>query len=135
MKFLVMVKANKDSEAGALPDEAMLSGMMKYNEELQKAGVLLDLAGLTPSVRGSRIKFEGGKRSVVDGPFAEAKELVAGYWLLQCKSKQECIEWIKRAPMGDGAEIEIRPLFEMEDFPQASAETRDRAAKIEQALK
>jgi hypothetical protein len=137
MKFMVMVKANKDSEAGALPDEAMLSEMMKYNEELSKAGVLLDLAGLKASSQGARVRFNGKDRRTIDGPYAEAKELVAGYWILQCKSLAECIEWVKRAPCpGPGeSEIEIRPFFELEDFPEANAETLARAARIDQQLK
>ena len=137
MKFMVMVKATKDSEAGVLPDEAMLSEMMKYNEALAKAGVLLDLAGLKASSHGARVRFNGKERSVIDGPYAEAKELVAGYWILQCKSLAECIEWVKRAPSPhpDECEIEIRPFFEMEDFPEANAETLERAARIDQKLK
>jgi hypothetical protein len=137
MKFMVMVKANKDSEAGVMPSETDLSEMMKYNEELSKAGVLLDLAGLQASSKGARVRFNGKERRVIDGPYAEAKELVAGYWILQCKSLAECIEWVKRAPCpgpGEG-EIEIRPFFELEDFPQANADTRERAARIESQLK
>src|SRR5262249_29619732 len=98
MKFLVLVKANKASEAGVLPDEKLLSAMGKYNEELVKAGVLLDLAGLHPSSKGARVRFSGDKRTVLDGPFPETKELIAGYWLIQVKSKEEAIEWIKRCP-------------------------------------
>jgi len=138
MKFMVMVKANKDSEAGVMPSETELSDMMKYNEELSKAGVLLDLAGLQSSSKGARVRFNGKERRVIDGPHTEAKELVAGYWILQCKSLAECIEWVKRAPCpspSGESEIEIRPYFELEDFPQANAETRERATRIEQQLK
>jgi hypothetical protein len=138
MKFMVLVKANKDSEAGVLPREQDLSEMMKYNEELAKAGVLLDLAGLQASSKGAKVRFHGKERTVIDGPFTEAKELIAGYWILQCKSLAECIEWVKRAPCpGEGtmSEIEIRPYFELTDFPEANAETLERAAKIDQAIK
>ena len=121
MRFMVIVKANKESEAGVMPDEKILSAMGKYNEELAKAGVLLDLSGLQPSSKGVRIRFDGPKRTVIDGPFAETKELVAGFWLIQAKSKEEAIEWVKRcpdAPHGEG-EIEIRQVFEAEDFGDA----------------
>jgi hypothetical protein len=140
MRFMILVKANKQSEAGAMPDEKILGAMAKYNEELTKAGVLLDLAGLQPSSKGVRIKFSGGKRTVVDGPFTETKELVAGYWLIQVKSREEAIEWAKRAPFdqqsqtGGDAEIEIRPLFELEDFPPSDAveHHRDVGKQLEQ---
>ena len=138
MKFMVMVKANKDSEAGVMPSEAELSEMMKYNEELSKAGVLLDLAGLQASSKGARVRFRGKERRVIDGPYSEAKELIAGYWILQCKSLAECIEWVKRAPCPSPtgeSEIEIRPYFELEDFREANAETLARAARIDQQLK
>ena len=138
MKFMVMVKANKDSEAGVMPSEAELSEMMKYNEELSKAGVLLDLAGLQASSKGARVRFSGKERRVIDGPYSEAKELIAGYWILQCKSLAECIEWVKRAPCPSPtgeSEIEIRPYFELEDFREANAETLARAARIDQQLK
>src|SRR6059058_4554735 len=98
MKFMMIVKASKDSEAGVMPSEELLSRMGKYNEELAKAGVLLDLAGLQPSSKGARIKFSGGKKTVIDGPFAETKELIAGYWLIQVKSREEAIEWARRIP-------------------------------------
>jgi hypothetical protein len=123
MRFMVIVKASKESEAGAMPDEKILAAMSKYNEELTKAGVLLDLSGLQPSSKGARIKFAGSKRAVTDGPFPETKELVAGYWLIQVKSKEEAIEWIKRAPFENGEEVEIRQLFELGDFDM-SDETR-----------
>lgn len=124
MRFMILVKASKESEAGALPDQKLLVAMGRFNEELTKAGVLLDLAGLEPSAAGARVRFEGDKRTVIDGPFAETKELVAGYWILQVKSKEEAIEWVKRAPFDGGAEIEIRPFFELGDFelgPEAKA--------------
>ncbi len=136
MRFMMIVKANKDSEAGAMPDEKLIAAMTRYNEELAKAGVLLDLSGLQPSSKGARIKFSGGKRTVVDGPFTETKELIAGYWLIQVKSKAEAIEWAKRvpAPHGEGqeGEIEIRQLFELEDF--APSEAIERARKLEKEL-
>jgi len=119
MRFMMIVKATPKSEAGAMPTEKMLNSMMKYNEELTKAGVLLDLSGLQSSAKGSRVRFSGGKRTVIDGPFTEAKELVAGFWMIQAKSKQEAIEWIKRCPhpFGEGeAEIEIRQVYEASDF-------------------
>jgi hypothetical protein len=116
MRFMVIVKANKDSEAGVMPSEKMLTEMGKYNEELVKAGVMLAGEGLHPSSKGARVKFSDGKQVVTDGPFAETKELVAGYWLWQVKSKEEAIEWLKRAPFDDGEEIEIRQVFEAEDF-------------------
>src|SRR6202163_3041373 len=118
MRFMVLVKATKDSEAGVLPDEKLLADMGKFNEELVKAGVMLAGEGLQPSSKGARIKFSGTKRTVIDGPFAETKELIAGFWLLQVKSKEEAIEWIKRSPNPfDGeSEIEIRQVFEAEDF-------------------
>lgn len=118
MKFMVMVKADKNSEAGVMPSEQLLTEMGKFNEELVKAGVLLAGEGLHPSSKGARVKFSGSKRTVVDGPFAETKELVAGFWLLQVKSREEAIEWIKRCPnpMEGESEIEIRQVFEAEDF-------------------
>jgi hypothetical protein len=120
MRFMLVVKANKDSEAGVLPDEQLVATMSKYHEDLVKSGVLLDASGLQPSSKGTRIKFSGGKRTAVDGPFAEAKELIAGYTIIQVKSKEEAIEWAMRmpAPHGEGAdgEIEIRQLLEPEDF-------------------
>ena len=116
MRFMVIVKANKDSEAGVLPDQKILAEMGKFNEELVKAGVMLAGEGLQPSSKGARVRFQGNKRTVIDGPFAETKELVAGFWLWQVKSKQEAIEWLKRAPFEDGAEVEIRQVFETADF-------------------
>jgi len=115
MRFMVIVKANKDSEAGVLPDRKILTEMGKFNEELAKAGALLAGEGLQASSKGARIRYSGSKRTVLDGPFTETKELVAGFWLIQVKSKQEAIEWMKRAPFQEG-EIEIRQVFETEDF-------------------
>jgi len=125
MKFMMIVKATKDSEAGVMPSEQMISAMTRYNEELAKAGVLVDLSGLQPSSQGARIQYSGAKRTVIDGPFAETKELIAGYWLIKANSKEEAIEWAKRAPnpYGEGREgyIELRRLFEFEDFPPSDA--------------
>ena len=121
MRFIVLVKADKNSEAGVLPDEKLLTEMGKYNEELAKAGVLLAAEGLHPSSKGARVRFSGDKRTVIDGPFTETKELVAGFWIMQVKSKQEVIDWVKRCPnpMPGESEIEIRQVFEAEDFGPA----------------
>ena len=138
MRFMMIVKASKDSEAGIMPSEELLSAMGKYNEELMKAGVLLDLAGFQPSSKGARIKFSGGKRTVIDGPFAESKELIAGYWIIQVKSREEAIEWAKRAPApheGQECEIEIRQFFELDDFGPGEAVDRARALGQELAKK
>ena len=119
MRFMVIVKATQESETGAMPDPELMAAMGRYNEELVKAGVMLAGEGLQPSSKGARIKFSGTSRTVIDGPFAETKELIAGFWLFQVKSKEEAIEWVKRSPNpfhGD-SEIEIRQVFEMEDFP------------------
>lgn len=136
MRFMMIVKASKDSEAGKMPSEELLSAMGKYNEELMKAGVLLDLSGLQASSKGARIKFSGSKKTVVDGPFTENKELIAGYWIIQVKSREEAIEWAKRAPnpAGEGkeGEIEIREFFELEDF--GSSEGVDRARELGKEL-
>jgi len=134
MKFMILVKASKDSEAGVLPSEKDLSEMMTFNEELTRAGVMLEGNGLQQSSKGARIAYSGKKRTVIDGPFTETKELVAGYWLIDVKSKEEAIEWLKRAPFQEG-EVEIRPLFEIGDFPDASDETRARAAEIGRQIK
>ena len=115
MRFMVIVKANKDSEAGVLPHKKILTEMGKFNEELVKAGVMLAGEGLHASSKGVRVRFSGGKRTVIDGPFAETKELIAGFWLWQVKSKEEAIEWLKRAPF-DQTEVEIRQVFEADDF-------------------
>jgi len=116
---MVLVKANKDSEAGVLPDEKALTAMGKFNEELAKAGVMLAAEGLHASSKGARVRFSGSKRTVIDGPFAETKELIAGFWLWEVKSKNEAIEWLKRAPFEDGFEVEIRQVFEADDFGAA----------------
>ena len=116
MRFMVLVKADENTEAGAMPDKDMLTRMGKYNEELAKAGVMLAGEGLHPSSKGARVKFSGDKRTVTDGPFAETKELVAGFWLWQVKSKEEAIEWLKRAPFDGGTEVELRQVFEADDF-------------------
>ncbi|PYQ56039.1 MAG: dehydrogenase [Acidobacteria bacterium] len=115
MRFMILVKANKDSEAGVMPSQELLTAMGKFNEELVNAGVMLAADGLQPSSKGARVKFSGGKPTVVDGPFAETKELVAGYWIWRVESKDEAIEWLKRAPFQD-EEIEVRQIFEAEDF-------------------
>ena len=133
MRFMVIVKATKDSEAGALPSEELLTAMGKYNEELAKAGILLAGEGLQPSSKGARVRFSGPKRTVVDGPFAETKELVAGFWLWKVKSKQEAIEWVKRCPnpMPGDSEIEIRQVFEAEDFgEQFTPELKEQAERV-----
>jgi len=138
MRVMMIVKATKDSEAGVMAGEKMISEMMKYNEELAKAGVMLDGAGLTPSSRGARVRFSGAKRTVIDGPFTETKELIAGFWLIQVKSFAEAVEWAKRCPNphpGEESEIELRPLFDMSDFPEANEEARAIAASIEQQIK
>ena len=123
MRFMVIVKASKDSEAGVMPSEELLSAMAKFNEEMVKAGVMLDGSGLQPSSKGGRIRFSGDKRTVIDGPFTETKELIAGYWIIQVKSKAEAIEWIKRCPNphNEDSEIEIRQMFELEDFGASDA--------------
>jgi hypothetical protein len=130
MRFMILVKANEQTEAGIMPTTEELEAMGRYNEELAKAGVLLAGEGLHPSSRGARVRFDGKNRTVVDGPFAETKELVAGFWLIQVKSKEEAIEWVKRVPFHDG-EIEIRQVFEIEDFGEAATpEIREREARL-----
>ena len=123
MRFMVMVKATRDSEAGRLPSEELLTAMAKFNEDMVKAGVMLDGNGLQPSSKGARVRFSGDKRTVIDGPFTETKELVAGYWILDCRTLAEAIEWIKRCPNphDEDSEIEIRQLFELEDFGASPA--------------
>lgn len=126
MRFMMIVKATKDSEAGKMPSEKLLAAMAKYNEELMKAGVLVDLNGLQPSSKGARVKFSGGKRTVTDGPFAETKELIGGYWLINVKSKEAAIEWAKRVPFdpqydAPQGEIEIRQVFELDNFGPSKA--------------
>jgi len=133
MRFMVMVKANKDTEAGVLPSTEMLAAMGKYNEELVKAGVMLAGEGLQPSSKGARVRFSGSKRTVIDGPFAETKELIAGFWIWQCKSKAEAIEWLKRCPnpTGDESEVELRQVFEAEDFGEnLTPELREREQRL-----
>ncbi len=132
MRFMVMVKATKESEAGVMPSQELFAAMGKYNEELVKAGIMLAGEGLHPSSKGARVQFDGAKRSVVDGPFTETKELVAGFWLWQVKSLEEAIEWVKRCPnpMLGPSEIEIRQIYDMEDFGEAlTPEMREQAAR------
>ena len=138
MRFMVIVKATKDSEAGVLPSEQLLSDMTAYNEQLAKAGVMLAGEGLQPSSKGARVRFSGTKRTVIDGPFAETKELIAGFWIIQVKSKEEAIEWVKRCPnpMPGDSEIEIRQVFENEDFgAEFTPELREREARIAKEIK
>ena len=131
MRFMILIKADKNSEAGVLPDEKLLGDMGKYNEELVKAGVLLAAEGLQPSSKGARVKFSGTKRTVVDGPFAETKELIAGFWMFQVRSKAEAIEWVKRCPLSGDTEVEIRQVFEAADFGEAlTPELRDAEARM-----
>ena len=131
MRFMIIVKANKDSEAGILPDKKILTEMGQFNEELVKAGVLLAMDGLHASSKGARVRFEGKKRTVTDGPFAETKELIAGFWLWQVKSKDEAIEWLKRAPFDGGTEVEIRQVFEADDFGDAlTPELREQEERL-----
>lgn len=133
MRFMILVKANEDSEAGVMPSEELLAEMGKYNEELAKAGVMLAGEGLHPSSKGARVRFSGKDRSVIDGPFTEAKELIAGFWVIQVKSKEEAIEWVKRCPnpMEGESEIEIRQVFEDEDFgDEFTPELREQEARI-----
>jgi len=130
MRFMIIVKATPETEAGVMPEEPLMAAMAAYHEELVKAGVLLDAAGLQPSAKGWRVRYRGGRRSVIEGPFAEARELIAGYTLIQVRSREEAMEWARRfpAPMGDGvdAEIEVRQLFEMDDFAPSDAVDRFR---------
>lgn len=137
MRFMAIVKADRNSEAGVLPSEQLLTEMGKFNEELAKAGVLLAGEGLHPSSKGARVKFSGTKRTVIDGPFAETKELIAGFWLLQVKSKEEAIEWIKRCPnpMEGESEIEIRQVFEAEDFgAEFTPELREQEERLREQI-
>jgi hypothetical protein len=135
MRFMVIVKADKNSESGALPDEKILTEMGKFNEELVKAGVMLAGEGLHPSSKGARVKFAGGKRTVIDGPFTETKELVAGFWLWQLKSKEEAIEWLKRAPF-DQTEVEVRQVYETAEFAPSdpTGEIRKKEQKLRETL-
>jgi hypothetical protein len=129
MRFMVIVKASPESEAGVLPGAEILEAMGKYNEQLVKAGVMLAGEGLHPSSKGARVRFSGDRRTVTDGPFAETKELIAGFWLWQVKSKEEAIEWLKRAPFDGGAEVEIRQVYETEDFAPVDPTGEIRAAE------
>ncbi len=131
MRYMVIVKASKDSEAGAMPTEQMLTEMGKYNEALVKAGVLLAMEGLHPSSKGARVRFSGKQRTVSDGPFSETKELVGGFWLWQVRSREEAIEWLKRAPFDDNTEVELRQVFEMDDFgAEFTPELREQEKRV-----
>ena len=131
MRFMVIVKASKASEAGVMPTEAMLTAMGKYNEDLVKAGVMLAGEGLQASSKGARVCFSGKQRTVIYGPFSESKELIAGFWLWQVRSKEEAIEWLKRAPFDDGEEVELRQIFEMEDFgAELTPELREQEKRL-----
>ena len=135
MRFMVIVPANKDSEAGVLPDHDILEKMTRFNEEMVKAGVMLAGEGLQASSKGARIRFDNGKTTVTDGPFTESKELIAGFWLIQVKSKDDAIAWMKRAPFGGGTQIEIRQVFETEDFGQAlTPELREAEERVRQQV-
>ena len=141
MRFMVLVKADKNSEAGVMPSEQLLTDMGRYNEELVKAGVMLAGEGLHPTSRGKRVRFESGmKRTVIDGPFAESKELIAGFWLWQVKSMEEAVEWLKRAPFDESEEVELRPVFEADDFgaeykPELREQEERQRAAIEERAK
>ncbi len=136
MRVMVFVPGDKNSEAGVMPSQELIAKMMKFNEELVKAGVMLDGQGLTPTSKAKRVRFDGSKRTVIDGPFAESKELVAGYWTWQVKSIEEAVEWLKRAPFDGGVEVTIRPIFEAEDFgkeltPELRAKEEKLRAEVE----
>ena len=137
MRVMVIVPASQQSEEGQMPSTELLSEMGKFNEELAKAGVILAAEGLQPTSKAKRVKFDGKKRSIIDGPFAESKEMIAGFWLWQVRSMEEAVEWLKKAPFGGGVEIEIRPIFEMEDFgaeltPELRAQETSQRARIRQ---
>ncbi len=133
MRFMVLVPASEESEAGVMPSEAELAEMGKYNEELVKAGVMLAGEGLHPTSKGARVRFSGEERTVTDGPFTESKELIAGYWLIQARSKEEALEWVKRAPFDGGVELEVRQVFEAEDFgDEFTPELREQEERIRQ---
>ena len=135
MRVMVIVKASKESEAGRMPDEKILTDMGKYNEQLVKAGIMTAGDGLHPSSKGKRVRFSGNERTVIDGPFTETKELIAGFWLWQVKSMDEAVEWLKRAPFGGGTELEIRPIFEMEDFgKEFTPEARAREERLRKEI-
>ncbi|CAN7523422.1 YciI family protein [Pseudomonas sp. GL-B-26] len=139
MRFMIIVKASQDSEAGVLPSKELMTAMGNYNEELVKAGILIECDGLQPSSKGARVRFSGDQRTVIDGPFAETKELIAGYWIWQVKSKQEAIEWVKRCPNpmpGTDAEIEIRQVYEAEDFgDEFTPELREQEERVRAQVK
>src|SRR5215510_258727 len=136
MRVLVLVKASKESEAGQMPDGKILTDMGKFNEELVKAGVILAADGLHPSSKGKRVRFSGSNKTVIDGPFAETKELVAGFWLWQVKSMDEAVEWLKRAPFDGGTEVEIRPIFEPDDFgKEFTPELREQEERLREQAK
>lgn len=139
MRLMIIVKASPDSEAGVLPTEELMTAMGNYNEELTKAGILIDCDGLQPSSKGARVRFSGEKRTVIDGPFAETKELIAGYWIWEVKSKEEAIEWVKRCPNpmpGTEAEIEIRPIYGAEDFGEEfTPQLREQEERIREQMK
>ena len=131
MRFMVIVKADKNSEAGVMPSREILTAMGKFNEELVKAGVMLAAEGLHPTSKGKRVRFSGGKHTIIDGPFTESKELIAGFWLWQVRSMEEAIEWLKRSPFDGGTEIEIRQVFEAEDFgAEMTPELREQEARL-----
>jgi hypothetical protein len=133
MRFMVLVPGNRESEAGEMPSTEGLEAMTKYNEELVKAGVMLAGDGLHPTSKGARVRFDGGKRTVIDGPFTEAREIVAGYWVWECASREEAIEWLKRAPFDDGTEVELRQIFEAEDFgDELTPELREAGERMRQ---
>ncbi|AWM92032.1 dehydrogenase [Pseudomonas sp. 31-12] len=139
MRFMIIVKASPDSEAGVMPTEELMTAMGNYNEELTKAGILIECDGLQPSSKGARVRFSGEKRTVIDGPFAETKELIAGYWIWEVKSKEEAIEWVKRCPNpmpGTEAEIEIRPIYGAEDFGEEfTPQLREQEERIREQMK
>jgi hypothetical protein len=135
MRVMVIVPANAESEAGVMPSRELLTGMTKFNEELVKAGVMLAGEGLTPTSKGKRVKFSGTQRTIIDGPFTESKELIAGFWLWQVRSMDEAVEWIKRAPFGGGVEIELRPIFETEDFgAELTPELREKEQRLREQM-
>jgi hypothetical protein len=135
MRFMVLVPGSRESEAGEMPSTAELEAMTKYNEELVKAGVMLAGDGLHPTSKGAKVRFNGRERTVIDGPFTEAKELVAGYWIWECASREEAIEWLKRAPFDGGVEIELRQIFEADDFgEQLTPELRDTQARLREQV-
>jgi hypothetical protein len=136
MRVMVFVPGDKDSEAGKMPSEELIAKMMKFNEQLVKAGVMLDGQGLTPTSKAKRVRFSGSQRTIIDGPFAESKEIIAGYWIWQVKSIEEAVEWLKRAPFDEGVEVTIRPIFEPEDFgekftPELRAKEEQLRAEVE----